>query len=447
MDYSKPKENQNDLNKKLNISILQSQKLFNKNTAFVLSLNSPDKIERESCVDVLCVIDISGSMKGQKLSHVKLSLKSIISFMNPKDRLCIILFSDDAKIYLDLAFMTDETKKNYLEKIEKITAKGGTNILSGLQKAIQILKDDKKNENNNEPMEEKRVKTIMLLSDGYDNDYDTEEIVDEIKKITKGQHLSFSLHTFGYGDDFDSKLMSKLALIRDGSFFTIEDINKIQDYFVNALGGCMSTIYNEVKINVKMLKNDFKLNKIFGQDKLYQLELKNNDFSFDIMQLISGKEYTYTFEIELPEIVQINENIFEVEIIGDNTDKFIEMGKYKIVGGSFSIADEEYLKNKLYETLDEALKLKEEKKTEQMNLKLNEMKSWIEKNYEGENKSQYLKKINEALGYMKDDNTFQRVGRTRITADIYENQLKRGGIYSNSLQMAMIKSQPYQKPK
>ena len=447
MEYSKPKENQNDLNKKLNISILQSQKLFNKNTAFVLSLNSPDKIERESCVDVLCVIDISGSMKGQKLSHVKLSLKSIISFMNPKDRLCIILFNDDAKIYLDLAFMTDETKKNYLEKIEKITAKGGTNILSGLQKAIQILKDDKKNENNNEPMEEKRVKTIMLLSDGYDNDYDTEEIVDEIKKITKGQHLSFSLHTFGYGDDFDSKLMSKLALIRDGSFFTIEDINKIQDYFVNALGGCMSTIYNEVKINVKMLKNDFKFNKIFGQDKLYQFELKDNNFSFGIMQLISGKEYTYTFEIELPEIIQINENLFEVEIIGDNTDKFIEMGKYKIVGGSFSIADEEYLKNKLYETLDEAVKLKEEKKTEQMNLKLNEMKSWIEKNYEGENKSQYLKKLNEALGYMKDDNTFQRVGRTRITADIYENQLKRGGIYSNSLQMAMIKSQPYQKPK
>ena len=246
MEYSKPKENENESNKKLTISVLQSQKLFNKNTAFVLSINSPDKIDRESSVDVLCVIDISGSMKGQKLNHVKLSLKSIISFMNPKDRLCIILFNDDANVYLDLNFMTEETKKKYLEKIEKITAKGGTNILSGLKKAIEILKEDKKNENNNEPMEEKRVKTIMLLSDGYDNDYDTEEIVDEIKKITKGQHLCFTLHTFGYGDDFDTKLMSKLALIRDGSFFTIEDINKIQEYFVNALGGCMSTIYNKI---------------------------------------------------------------------------------------------------------------------------------------------------------------------------------------------------------
>lgn len=442
MDYSKPQENQKDLNKKITISVLQSQKLFNKNTAFILSLNSPDKIERESCVDVLCIIDISGSMKGQKLSHVKLSLKSIISFMTPKDRLCIILFNDDANVYLDLSFMTEDTKKKYLEKIEKITAKGGTNILSGLKKAIEILKEDKKNENNNEPMEEKRVKTIMLLSDGYDNDYDTEEIVDEIKKITKGQHLSFTLHTFGYGDDFDSKLMSKLALIRDGSFFSVEDINKIQDYFVNALGGCMSTIYNEVKINIKMLKDTYKFVKIYGQDKLYNFESKNNELSFGIIQVISGKEYTYTFEVELPEIIQINENIFEVEMTGDNDEKITEMGKYKIVGGSFSIADEEYLKNKLYETLDEAMKLKEEKKTEQMNLKLNEMKSWIEKNYEGENKSQYLKKLNEALGYMKDEYTFQRVGRTRITADIYENQLRRGGISSNCMQKAMINSMP-----
>ena len=442
MDYSKQKENKKDLNKKITISVLQSQKLFNKNTAFILSLNSPDKIERESCVDVLCIIDISGSMKGQKLSHVKLSLKSIISFMTPKDRLCIILFNDDANVYLDLSFMTEDTKKKYLEKIEKITAKGGTNILSGLKKAIEILKEDKKNENNNEPMEEKRVKTIMLLSDGYDNDYDTEEIVDEIKKITKGQHLSFTLHTFGYGDDFDSKLMSKLALIGDGSFFSVEDINKIQDYFVNALGGCMSTIYNEVKINIKMLKDTYKFVKIYGQDKLYNFESKNNELSFGIIQVISGKEYTYTFEVELPEIIQINENIFEVEMTGDNDEKIIEMGKYKIVGGSFSIADEEYLKNKLYETLDEAMKLKEEKKTEQMNLKLNEMKSWIEKNYEGENKSQYLKKLNEALGYMKDEYTFQRVGRTRITADIYENQLRRGGISSNCMQKAMISSMP-----
>ena len=228
--------------------------------------------------------------------------------MTPKDRLCIILFNDKADIYLDLAFMTDETKKLYLEKIEKIKVRGGTNILSGLTKALEIIKEEKKKENNNEPMEQMRVKSVMLLSDGYDNDYDTDEITDEVKKITKGQHLSFTLHTFGYGDDYDSNLMSKLAIIRDGSFFAIENIDKIQDYFVNALGGCMSIIYSEVKIRIRMLKENLKIKQVFGQDKLFEFELKDNSFSFNLLQIISGKEYTYTFELELPELLQINEN-------------------------------------------------------------------------------------------------------------------------------------------
>ena len=442
MEYSKPTDNPNSLEKKLNISILQSQKLFNKNTAFVISLSSQDKFERESDVDLICVIDISGSMKGKKLTQLKYSLKAIISFMTPKDRLCIILFNDKADIYLDLAFMTDETKKLYLEKIEKIKVRGGTNILSGLTKALEIIKEEKKKENNNEPMEQMRVKSVMLLSDGYDNDYDTDEITEEVKKITKGQHLSFTLHTFGYGDDYDSNLMSKLAIIRDGSFFAIENIDKIQDYFVNALGGCMSIIYSEVKIKVKMLKNDIKIQKVFGQDKLYEFELKNDSFSFNNLQIIAGKEYTYTFELELPDILAINENIFEVEILADNLEKFTEIGKYKVVGGGFSIADEEYLKNKLYETLAEAMVLKEKNQNEKMNAMLKNMKTWIEKNYDGINKETYLKKLNEAMGYFKDSQSYNRIGRTRITADIYENQLRRGGIYSNCMQHNMVSSMP-----
>ena len=446
MEYSKPVEN--SLERKLNISILQSQKLFGKNTAFVISLSSKDKLERESDVDLICVIDISGSMKGNKLTQLKHSLKAIISFMTSKDRLCIVLFNDKAELFLELEYMTDEKKKFFLDKIEKIKVRGGTNILSGLKKAIEILKEEKNKENNdNEMMGQMRVKSVMLLSDGYDNDYDTDEITDEVKKITKGQNLSFTLHTFGYGDDYDSNLMSKLAIVRDGSFFAVENIDKIQDYFVNALGGCMSIIYSEVKIKVKLLKENVKIQKIFGQDKLFEFELKDNYFSFNNLQIIAGKEYTYTFELELPDLLAINENIFEVEILADNLDKFVEVGKYKVVGGGFSIADEEYLKNKLYETLAEAMLLKEKKEIEKMNSLLNNMKDWIVKNYDGINKNSYLKKLNEAMGYFQDNNTYKHIGRTRITADIYENQLRRGGIYSNSMQMNMICSIPQKKSK
>ena len=72
MQYDKPKENEETPNiKKVNISILQGNKLFNENTPFIINLNSLDTINKKSNVDLICIIDISGSMKNQKLKLVK----------------------------------------------------------------------------------------------------------------------------------------------------------------------------------------------------------------------------------------------------------------------------------------------------------------------------------------------------------------------------------------
>ena len=440
MEYDKPEETQEG-NKNVNISILQGSKLFNENTPFIINLNSPDTMNKKSNVDLICIIDVSGSMKNQKLKLVKDSLKSLVSFMDSKDRMAIILFNDKATQYLDLAFLTNETKQNYMSKIDKITSRGGTNILSGLEKAVNILKEEKLKEANNINNEDMRVKSLMLLSDGNDNDYNDIEISDGLKKLTKGFNLSFTLHTFGYGEDYDPKIMSRLANLRDGSFYMIEQLDKVQDYFINALGGCMSVIYNEAKLKIKTLNNNVKIKKIFGMDKLYSYNLKDDCFETTILQYISGKEYTFTIEFELPNVISINDNLFEVEFIGgDNDQKYNQICQYKIVGGAFSVADEEYLKSKVFDTIDIALKLKEENKNDEMNKILNEMKNWIIKNYEGINKNDYLRKINETFGLIQDNYIFESRGRSKITSDIYENQLRRGGnfAYSNKIQSVMI---------
>jgi len=447
MQYEKPKENQENENmKKVNISILQGNKLFNQNTPFIINLSSPDTINKKSNVDLICIIDISGSMKNQKLKLVKDSLKSLISFMDSNDRLALVLFNDKATQYLDLSFLTNETKKNFISKIDKITSRGGTNILSGLEKAVNILKEEKLKEQNNisdENNENLRVKSLMLLSDGNDNDYNDVEIADGLKKLTKGFNLSFTLHTFGYGEDYDPKIMSRLASLRDGSFYMIEQLDKVQECFINSLGGCMSVLYNEAKLRIKTLKDNVKIKKIFGMDKLYNYELKDNYFETTILQYISGKEYSFTIEVELPTVISINDNIFEVEIIGDDIEKNTNICKYNIIEGGFSVADEEYLRSKLFDTIDQALKLKEQNKTTEMNRILNEMKNWIRSKYEGINKIKYLRKIDETMGLIKDNYVFESKGRSRITADIYENQLRRDGAnmqFSNKIQINMVNS-------
>ena len=155
--------------------------------------------------------------------------------MDNNDRLALILFNSESNLYFDLNYLTDETKKDLKNRISLIDSNGGTNILSGLEKAIEILKKEKNNNDN-------RVSSILLLSDGCDNYSDDISLAESLKKLTKGFGLSFTLNTFGYGYDHDPKIMNKLANLRDGSFFLVEDYNKVGEYFVTVLGGCVSVI-------------------------------------------------------------------------------------------------------------------------------------------------------------------------------------------------------------
>lgn len=72
---------------KIEISVLKGFKLFNQNTPFVIKLLAPDPDEKEQeekrvNADLLCIIDISGSMAGGKLCQVKESLKILVDMMN-----------------------------------------------------------------------------------------------------------------------------------------------------------------------------------------------------------------------------------------------------------------------------------------------------------------------------------------------------------------------------
>ena len=58
------------------------------------------------------------------------------------------------------------------EKINQIYSSGGTNILSGLEMAVDVIKDQTYNE--------KRVSSILLLSDGCDNYFNDVELANSL---------------------------------------------------------------------------------------------------------------------------------------------------------------------------------------------------------------------------------------------------------------------------
>ena len=436
----------------IDISVLKGDKLFNENTPFIINLSSPqpENTEKRFNADLICVIDISGSMCGEKIELVKQSLKILVEMMEKNDRLALILFNHSSYNFYDLDFMNDENKKDLLSKINEINAKGGTDILSGLEKAVDILKKEKDKTN------EDRVSSILLLSDGCDNHLNDIQLADSLRNLTKGLNLSFTLNTFGYGYDHDPKIMNKLANVRDGSFFLVEEYNKVSEYFVSVLGGCVSVVSKKSDLNVQLLNKKCKIVKIFGEKNLFSYELKDEFFKTTMLQFIYGKDYTFVLEIKIDSDVQIGEELLDINFTYEDlnqNNKLITKNikyKYELTDLKLEKANEEYIRSQVYFILEEALQLREKNEDEKAKKMLANMENWLKNNYKGDNKI-FLEDVIKTKNMFEDEEVFRTRGVTYATSQIRQMQSKKIGstmLYSNMVQMnyskkAQTKTVPY----
>ena len=429
------------------MSILKGDKLLNENTPFVINLSTPQPNENDKkCnVDLICVIDVSGSMCGEKIYQVKESLKILISLMGEKDRLCLITFSSNAKNFYNLEYLTKKNKEILEEKINQISAGGGTNILSGLKMAVEIIKSQTYNE--------KRVSSILLLSDGCDNESNDVELADSLKQLTKGLGLSFTLHTFGYGDDHDAKVMNKLANLRDGSFFYVQEYSKVAEYFVSVLGACVSVISKKLYLKLQVLNNNCKIIKAYGAQNLYSHETTEKYFQTTLLQFICGKEYTFVLDIFVDESkVQIGEEILKFEISYESIEhdnKKINkeiIYKYELKDTEYIKANEEFTRAYVYSVLDEAIKLKDRYENAKGKKILEDLEEWLSKNGKEKN-AKYIKEINDAKDLFSEYSYNNQMLYNNLNCCVQNNMFKRMDIYNNNcnmVQMAMINSIPKQ---
>ena len=386
----------------VNISIMKGDKLFNENTPFVVNVFVPESknLKIRSKVDLICVIDISGSMAGAKIDLVKKSLKILVNLMEKTDRICIILFNNSAQNFFNLNYLTKEIKNKLNNIIDNIKAEGGTNIMSGLEMAVNVLINDKDKEKPN------RASSIILLSDGCDNNFNDNELAQKLRDLTKNKDLNFTLNSFGYGGDHDPQTMKKLSILRDGTFFYVNNYEKVAPYFGIVLGTCTSVISNKATLVVELLNKKCEIKKIFGEDYLFSYEKELNYFNTTMLQFIYGKEFTYVleFQLKLNEVKEGEDLVLVDFIYPDNEQNFHKKSvtyKYTLNDANKSKANNEYVRSQVYDTIDKSLDLKHNSQNNEAKTVLNEMKNWLVDNsqiYQDSNSENlFLNDINLAL--------------------------------------------------
>ena len=199
-----------------------------------------EKVEQVG-IDVVCLIDCSGSMNGFKLNQVKQTLLYVMEILKENDRIALVTFNSQAEVQNSLRLVSKENKcGRLLTNIQGLTAFGGTNIVGGLKKALKIL-SKRKTKNN--------LSSVFLLSDGNDN-YSLEGL-DGLLAGTKIQN--FTINTFGYGEDHDPVSLKKIAMAQNGNFYYIKDLSRVDEAFVDCLALLTSVIGGHAQAQVTLI--------------------------------------------------------------------------------------------------------------------------------------------------------------------------------------------------
>ncbi|KAL1817430.1 hypothetical protein DCAR_0521859 [Daucus carota subsp. sativus] len=272
-------------------------------------------------VDLVTVLDISGSMAGTKLALLKRGMGFVIQNLGPNDRLAVIAFSSTARRLFPLCCMSETGRQQALQAVNSLVANGGTNIAEGLRKGAKVMEDRR---------EKNPVSSIILLSDGQDtytingSDGSQNEPNYELLLPTsihgKGNPgFGIPVHAFGFGTDHDASLIHSISETSGGTFSFIEKEGAIQDAFAQCIGGLLSVVVKELRLTIDSADSRIHLGSIKSGSYQNHVTPDLKTAYVEVGDLYADEERDFLVSVNVPkELVNKETSILKVRCVYNN---------------------------------------------------------------------------------------------------------------------------------
>jgi hypothetical protein len=119
-------------------------------------------------LDLVVVLDVGGSMWGEKMDQLKTAMVFVLRKLSPIDRLSVVTFSHVARKLCPLRQITEVSWLDLQSLIYKLEPRGGNNIMDGLLTGLNVLAERK--------VSDARVSGIMLMSNGHQSEGDATQV-------------------------------------------------------------------------------------------------------------------------------------------------------------------------------------------------------------------------------------------------------------------------------
>jgi len=206
---------------------------------FLLSASPSIEIEKSNIEskDITFILDVSGSMSGDKLEQAQKALYYCVNNLNQGDYFNIIRFSTEAYSLFKNPRIADKDNTNEAKIfIDDLKAVGGTNIEEAFSLAFKNY------------TESDRPHFIVFITDGRPTigEMNDDKLVKKILNLNKKQSRIF---TFGVGNDVNTHILDKLTEATKAWRTYVSDDEDIEIKVSNFYDKIQSPVLSSIKLD------------------------------------------------------------------------------------------------------------------------------------------------------------------------------------------------------
>lgn len=197
-----------------------------------------DKWRRDP-VNLVAVVDKSGSMGGDPIELVKRSLANVVGQLRKGDQLTIVLFGSTAHVHLSPLLIGKRGKKAALDSIGAIQSQGSTAMENGLRIGYDIAFETAANFPGST--------RLMLFTDERPNvgKTDAESFMGMAKSASQ---RGIGLTTIGVSTIFGAELATTISSVRGGNLFFLRDNADADRLFSEEFDFMVSELAHDLKL-------------------------------------------------------------------------------------------------------------------------------------------------------------------------------------------------------
>lgn len=355
-DLSKDFKLQIELKSELSSNAITSKTKDEKDMIYLSFMPEILDSYEDSEKEYLFIIDVSGSMMGEKLDETKRAVIECLKQLDVGDKFNIIPFESQFEaMNIKSIEYNEENMKKAIEYINKLKPLGGTEILNPIKFALY---------------EKEKDKIILLFTDGQVGNED------EIIRFVENNVNRSRIFPFGIDTNVNSSFIKQLAKAGNGKAELIQPNEKIDDKIIRTFARIQTPLLEELTIDygnnrvideireekclfnyeffnvfakIEKLQDDIQLKgKILDKEYVWKIKKESiNNTDVDLEVLFAKQEMdrledyiinTYDNEkiknykkmiIELSEKFNINSKYTSFITVYERKDKLLEVPKYQ----------------------------------------------------------------------------------------------------------------------